>query len=329
MAGCGRILARLDPRASIALAASYDDRPSSDPWLAYEDAWTFVDGALRAGLGDLAGPRVSSTSAAGPASSCAAWSRVGAVGHRRRAVLRDAVGGQRGRSPSADVLDGHLAAIPLDRRGGGRRDRDVRRQPPRASRAAGGARRAAPGRRGGLDRSSSSTSRGVGSEDLPRVRDVLHRRRSRRPDRRGSSAASASTWRRWRARLDGDRPAGRQDAARPAPDRAGRPARARRGRERMAVRGRFRVDNHAESVENPCRLWTSATVACRWPGTHRRRSRGRRAGSSTAAPHRIPGRRARPSTGRGRLVHVARPNGATRGRPRAPHPDDGDDGVRR
>ena len=92
-------------------AASYDDEVG-DPWFAYERAWAFVERSLQAGLGALAGRTVVDV-------GC------GTGEFLRRMVERGAQGvgiepsaGMRAAAerkvPGATLLDGHLAAIPLD-----------------------------------------------------------------------------------------------------------------------------------------------------------------------------------------------------------------------
>jgi ubiquinone/menaquinone biosynthesis C-methylase UbiE len=88
------------------------DAATADPFFAYEAAWVFVEHALRTGLGDLRGRRVVDVGC-GTGAFLRRLADGGAVpvgvepsaGMRAEAALK---------IPGAAILDGHLAAIPLD-----------------------------------------------------------------------------------------------------------------------------------------------------------------------------------------------------------------------
>lgn len=88
------------------------DASTADPFFAYEAAWAFVEHALRNGLGDLAGRRIVDVGC-GTGAFLQRLAGAGAV-----AVGVEPSAGMRAEAarkvPGAAILDGHLAAIPLD-----------------------------------------------------------------------------------------------------------------------------------------------------------------------------------------------------------------------
>lgn len=92
-------------------AATYDDE-TRDPWLAYEAAWSFVERTLRTALGELGGKRIADVGC-GTGEYLRRLVGCGAlgIGVEPSAGMRAEA---RAKVPTAPVLDGHLAAIPVE-----------------------------------------------------------------------------------------------------------------------------------------------------------------------------------------------------------------------
>lgn len=93
-----------------AWAATYD-ADTRDPWLSYEAAWAFVEGSLRSGMGTLDGRRVADLGCGtGEFLHRIVASGASGIGIDPSAGMRDVAARK---VPQAQILDGHLAAIPL------------------------------------------------------------------------------------------------------------------------------------------------------------------------------------------------------------------------
>ena len=91
-------------------AATYDDEVR-DPWFAYEAAWAFVEASLRRGMGDPLARTVADVGC-GTGEFLRRLADIGAtgVGIEPSPGMRAAA---RRKVPAFEILDGHLAAVPL------------------------------------------------------------------------------------------------------------------------------------------------------------------------------------------------------------------------
>jgi len=94
-----------------AWADTYDE-DTRDPWFAYEDAWSFVERSLRAGLGGLAGRSVVDVGCGtGEFLRRLADEGVLVMAVEPSAGMREVAAAK---VPGARIMDGHLASIPLE-----------------------------------------------------------------------------------------------------------------------------------------------------------------------------------------------------------------------